>query len=115
MADGKAFQEVIATSPVTGEIEILVGGSPVGTKEIVAGEEPTRLMQPERVSSFWSSWLWPAEATFDGSSPVDRVVFPYPERDLNLLPGGPFGILVVFFIASIVFGLLIMKPLNIQI
>lgn len=115
VADGKAFQEVVATGPVTGEIELLVAGNPVGTKKIVAGDEPTRLMQPERVSSFWAAWLWPAEATFEGSSPLERVAFLYPERELAFLPGGPFGIILVFFIASIVFGLLILKPLNIQI
>jgi len=115
VSDGKAFQEVVATRSVAGEIELLVGGQPVGTKKIVAGDAPTRLMQPERVSSFWLAWMWPAEARLDGSSPLERVYFAYPERDLAFLPGGPFGILVVFFLASIAFGLLVMKPLNIQI
>jgi hypothetical protein len=82
---------------------------------VTAGEEPQRLMQPERVSSFFSSWLWPAEPTFAAESPIGSVSFEYPERDLGFFPGGPFGVLLIFFLASILFGVAILKPLNIQI
>ena len=114
-ADGLAFLEVVARKPGAGEIEILLDGQRVGTKEIVAGSEATRSMQPERVSGFWASWLWPAEPAFAASSPLSRVAFEYPARELRLLPGGPVGIFVVFCIASIAFGLAILKPLKIQI
>jgi len=114
-ADGMAFLEVVARAPGEGEIEILIDGRLVGTKGIVAGTEPTRRMQPERVSSFWSAWLWPAESTFSGENPVESVKFAYPERELRLLPGGPLGILIVFFLSSMLFGIAILKPLNIQI
>jgi len=114
-ADGRAFQEIVATRPVDGEIELVVGGRSVGTKRIVAGDEPTRSMQPERVSSFWAAWLWPAEDTFPSNSPVERIAFVYPDRDLGFLPGGAFGIILVFFLSSVVFGIAILKPLNIQI
>ncbi len=114
-ADGVAFQEVVARASGTGEIELLAGGQLLGTKTIAAGAEFPRLMQPERVSSFWSSWLWPAEPTFSAESPLDSVRFNYPDRDLKLLPGGAFGVIVVFFLASIVFGIAVLKPLNIQI
>jgi hypothetical protein len=113
--DGVAFQEVIAYAPDRGDIEIMIGDRMVGSKAIVAGGQPTRTMQPERVSGFFASWLWPAEDRFDSDSPIDEVRFEYPERDLGWLPGGPFGILVVFVISSMLFGLLVLKPLNIQI
>ena len=67
------------------------------------------------VSSFWASWLWPAEPTFPAESPIDSVRFHYPDRDLGLLPGGAFGVLLTFLVASIVFGIAILKPLHIQI
>ena len=35
--------------------------------------------------------------------------------DLYLLPAGPTGIILVFFVSSILFGLLVLKPLRIQI
>ena len=113
--DGVAYLEVVARKPGAGEVEFLVDGRRVGTKEIVAGKDATRSMQPERVSGFWASWLWPAEDTFGRDSPLGRVAFDYPERDLRFLPGGPIGILVVFFVSSMAFGLLILKPLKIQI
>jgi hypothetical protein len=113
--DGIAVMEFAAIAPGTGDVQFLVGGQPAGTKAVAAGDEAPRAMQPERVSSFWSSWLWPAEPTFPADSPIDSVRFAYPERDLGLLPGGILGVLATFFVASIVFGIAILKPLNIQI
>lgn len=114
-ADGVAFQEVVARASGAGEIGLVVAGRPVGTKAIAAGEDRPRSMQPERVSGFWSSWLWPAEPTFPADSPVDIVRFTYRDRDLRFLPGGSLGVILVFFLSSILFGLAILKPLNIQI
>ncbi len=113
--DGIAVMEVVAISPGTGDIQLLVEGHLVGTKSISAGDVAPRSMQPERVSSFWSSWLWPAEPTFPADSPIDSVFFDYPERDLGVLPGGAFGVLLTFCLASIAFGIAVLKPLNIQI
>jgi hypothetical protein len=117
IADGKAFQEVVAIGPGTSEIELRIDGQRAGSKEVVTGGQRQRRMQPERVSSFWSAWLWPAEDTFAADSPLARVAVPYPERDLGipLLPAGPLGILLAFFLATIVFGVAVLKPLNIQI
>lgn len=113
--EGRAFQHFVATAPVRGDIRFLVGGQEVGKKEIVAGSERARLMQPERVGTFWSSWLWPAEETFPKDSPLEHASFTYPERELRWLPDGLVGVLLTFFLASIAFGVLILKPLNIQI
>lgn len=113
--DGIAVMEFVATSSGTADARFLIDGRLVGTKSISAGQEAPRAMQPERVSSFWSSWLWPAEPTFSEDSPIDSVRFAYPDRDLGFLPGGAFGVLLTFFLASIVFGIAVLKPLNIQI
>ena len=59
--------------------------------------------------------LWPAEDRFASDCPIDTVKFAYPERDLGWLPGGVGGILLVFLIASMAFGVALLKPLNIQI
>jgi len=113
--DGIAILEFAAIAPGTGEIRFLSAGTEIGTKVVVAGDEAPRQMQPERVSSFFASWLWPAEPTFSPDSPIASVSFAYPDRDLGWLPGGPGGVLLVFFLASIVFGIAVLKPLNIQI
>ena len=113
--EGLAVMEIAAVAPGAADLQLLIDGKLVGAKAIAAGTQAPRSMQPERVSSFWSSWLWPAEPTFPADSPVDSVRFAYPERDLGLLPGGALGVLATFFVASIVFGIAILKPLNIQI
>jgi len=114
-ADGVAWQEIVAIAPGAGEIEIMKGNEVIGTKAIVAGDMPTRLMQPEKVSGFFSAVLWPAEDRFQSDCPIDTVKFVYPERNLGWLPGGIGGILLVFLIASMAFGVALLKPLNIQI
>jgi hypothetical protein len=113
--DGLAFQEVVARAPGAGEIRIEVDGQSLGTKAIVAGDEPTRQMQPERVSSFWSALLWPAEPMFAKDAAVESIRFDYPDRGLSYLPNGAFGVVLVFLFASLLFGAAILKPLNIQI
>lgn len=112
--DGIAVMEFAATSQGTGDVQLWIDGALAGTKSVSAGAG-TRKMQPERVSSFWSSWLWPAEPTFQADCPIDSVRFSYPDSDLGFVPGGPGGVLLTFFVASIVFGIAILKPLNIQI
>jgi hypothetical protein len=114
-AEGVAFLEIAAVSALRGSIDCAIDGRSVGTKEVVAGRDPTRSMQPERVSGFWSSWLWPAEPPFPADSPLDVVRFTYPDRELFLLPEGPGGILLTFFLASLVFGFAALKPLGVQI
>jgi len=113
--DGVAFQEIAATAPVDGKIEMKIDGKLVGSKEIVAGERRPKMMQPTRTASSWLAWLWPAEPTFDEASPIQSIDFEYPNRNLHWLPGGSEGILIVFFVASLLFGVAILKPLNIQI
>lgn len=114
-ADGIAVQEIAAVAPGAGEIRLLIGDQVIGTKAIVAGDEIPRRMQPQRVAGFWSAWLFPAEDTFSSGSPIESVSFAYPERDLGFLPGGELGVMITFLIASMAFGIAILKPLNIQI
>ncbi len=112
--DGRAFVEIVAFDAVQDVIRVRVDGAEE-TKDIVAGDRATRLMQPRRTSSFWWSWLLPAESTFAADSPVADIEFSYPDRHLAYLPGGEGGIVIVFFLASLVFGAAVLKPLKIQI
>jgi len=118
-ADGVLTIEVVAIKPFAGELQVRMGNEVVATKAIVAGghEQRTRLMQGERVSSFWASWIFPAEDRFDASCPVESISFVYPARQLSVpfMPAGEFGILLIFFIASMLFGVAVLKPLNITI
>jgi hypothetical protein len=113
-SEGRAFQEFVATSAGTHELQIVLADGSRETKLLAAGET-SRLMQPERGRGFISALLWPAEDTFTGSSPFERIAFTYPDRDLGWLPGGTGGVLLIFLVASMVFGVLALKPLRIQI
>ena len=114
--DGMAFQEVIAIQAGEWEIEFEFADGTRAVKRVVTGDVPSRVMQPERVSSFWLAWLWPAEDRFSSESPLASVVLKdYPVRDLRFLPDGPFWIVMIFFVASMAFGAAILKPLGIQI
>ena len=122
--DGRAFQEVIALAEGNFEIAFELPDGTRETKNFVAGTAPTRHMQPRRVESAgWyrlhdpdhCSLLWPAEDGFSGASPFSSIAIQYPYRDLGWMPGGEMGILVVLVLASMLFGLLALKPLGVQI
>ncbi len=114
--EGLAFQEIVATRPGVYDIDLRLADGSSFTKQIVAGDEAEPLMQPERVKSFFASWLWPAEDRFAADDPIARVSFAYPESDLGWLPlSGPIGVLVAFVVASMAFAFAAVKPLGVQI
>lgn len=114
---GEAYQEVVVTAPGVHELELLLPGQDPVRKRLVAGQRgQVRWMQPERVSGVLSAALWPAEERIDGSSPIARIAFTYPESDLGWLPGsGVLGVLLVFLVASMAFGFAMLKPLGVTI
>ena len=114
-SEGRAFVEVVATQPGAHDLTFALADGTRETKRLVAGDESERLMQPERVRSPWLAMLWPAEASFDGDSAFQRIAFVYPESDLGWLPGGPVGVLIVFVVASMAFGFVMLKPLGVSI
>ena len=115
-ARGLAFQELVATRAGAQALGLLLADGTRESKLFVAGVKPERRMQPERVQSFWASMIWPAEPAFASGSPLAKVYFEYPDRDLGWLPGsGPFAVLLTFILASMAFGFLVMKPLGVQI
>lgn len=113
-SEGRAFQEIVATSSGAHPFEIVLADGTREKKELMAGEA-ARSMQPERGRGILATLLWPAENSFGGDSPFERVSFAYPDGDLGWFPGGPTGVLIVFLVASMAFGLIVMKPLGIQI
>jgi hypothetical protein len=113
-SEGRAFQEVVATSAGAHELEVVLADGTRERKALVAGAS-ARSMQPERARGFFASLLWPAEDSFASASPFERVSFAYPDSRLGWLPGGPTGVLIVFVVASMAFGVIVMKPLGIEI
>lgn len=113
-AEGRAYQELVAVSPVSGDVGLVLADGARATKAIAAGA-PSRMSQPERGRGFFSALLWPAEETLPSDSPFVRVRLDLPERSMGWFPDGPAGVLVVFLVVSMAAGLLVLKPLRIQI
>jgi len=114
-SEGRAFQEFVARRTGEYEVVIEIPGLGSATKSVVAGDVNPRTLQPSRGSGFIDALLWPAEPTFEASSPFESVAFTYPDRDLGWLPGGPGGIVLTFLVASMLFGALAIKPLKVTI
>jgi hypothetical protein len=113
--EGRVLVEFVPERAGAFDIALELPGGLRETKRFVAGTTPERRMQPERVGTFWSSWLWPAEPTFAANSPLERVAFAYPDRELRWMPDGPGGVLLVFLVAAMLFGAVAMKPLGVSI
>ncbi len=112
---GVAFQEVVARQVGDWTVTLRTGTGEVQTKRVVVGVAPTGAFQPERVRSFWAAWLWPAEPMLPADSAFERIAIAYPERPLPFSPGGPIGVMIVFFLASVVSGVVVLKAFRIQI
>jgi hypothetical protein len=104
----------VATSAGAHQFEIVLGDGTHAKKAFVAGVA-MRSMQPERGRGFIATLLWPAEDSFTTDSPFERVSFTYPDGHLAWFPAGPAGVIIVFLVASMAFGLIVMKPLGIEI
>lgn len=104
--DGAVFQ-IRAEQPSVADYEIVVRAA--GTEEIkrlAVGGGPRKV--PYLRTKSIEAFLYPGEAALAGSSPFSEIRFgidDIPARDLGWLPGGEGGILLVFFVLSIVAGL----------
>lgn len=112
--NGRAFQEIVARSPGRHEIVVTLADGARATKLLFAGDG-ARAMQGERGTGVFHALLWPAEDALAGDSPIARIAFQYPDARLGWLPGGTGGVLLVFFVASMLGGALAIKPLKVQI
>jgi len=123
-SEGRAFIEVVATAPGVHQLAFALSDGSRATKELVAGDEAPRKLQPRRVSA--RDWyrlddpdhcpaLWPAEPAFESDSPFRAIALTYPHRDLGWLPDGEIGILVSFVLFSMAVGFLALKPLGVQV
>ena len=118
-ADGRAFVSVRETTAGLHDFGFKVG--PSGTlveKPVVIGAdtEPPRSMQPERVGTFFSAWIWPAEDMVNDDR-IDRIAIDggYPESSFAFLPDGIMGLLIGVILYSFIAGLAVLKPLGVTI
>jgi hypothetical protein len=82
-------------------LEVHVGDQVV-TKGLAAGGAPRKvpIMRTKRLEAL----LYPGEAGLPADSPVEDLRLPCPERALPWMPDGESGVLIVFFVVSLVSG-----------
>jgi len=111
---GLAAQEFVATEPGEYTLRFWTAGGVETTKRFVAGGARPRTLQPERARGL-AAWLWPAEESLAGTG-LTEISFVYPESELGWLPGrGPFGVILVFVVASMLAGVVALRPLGVHI
>lgn len=106
--------EVVAVAEGDDEIRFTFPDGSTSTKQIVTGDSYDGPLSGIRGSGLEDRILWPTEGSYL-DSPLEKVSFAYPSRDLPWMIDGPFGIIIYFLIFSMIGGVAILKPLNIQI
>ncbi len=99
--DGRVFWRVRAEAPGDWLMSIHVGDTVV-EKGLAVGGDPRKV--PIMRTKTLNALLYPGEAGLPGDSPVYDVRIRYPERELAYLPDGETGILMLFFVLSLVAG-----------
>lgn len=101
-AEGEVFWRIKAEAPGDHKLT-LHAGSETLTKGWAVGGEP-RKVPYKRTQDWLDAFLYPNEAPLPGDSAVHTLEIAVPERELDWLPSGEFGILVTFFGLSLVAG-----------
>ncbi len=99
--DGRVYWRLKAEQPGDHVLAIHVGDTVV-EKGLAVGGGPRKvpIMRTKKLDAL----LYPGEAGLPGDSPVYDLRIRYPERELAYLPDGETGILITFFVLSLVSG-----------
>jgi len=118
--EGRAYQEVAVRQPGLHAITVSLGGE--SQLKLLDAAPGAGMRQASREQGFFHALLWPAEASLPSDSVFERIALrslrhaeTYPPSDLGWLPSGAGGIVLVFLVASMLFGALAIKPLKVQI
>lgn len=89
----------------------LRAGDEVEEKTIVVGDGLRKV--PVLRSRTWEALLYPGEAALPPTSSFETIRLRAPQRDLSPFPSGEGGILIWFFAASLMAGILLRKRLGV--
>lgn len=98
-SDGQVYWRLTADEPGDHVLEIKAGDETLEKTWAVGGE--ARKVGVKRLRN-WEAFLYPGEAPIPSSSPVQSIELAAQTRSLPYLPDGEFGILVWFFVVSMV-------------
>lgn len=94
-------------------IEVEVEGEAPVRKQIAVGDRFQKVSQIRTARGGWDRFLNPAEQPIDSSSSIAQVLVAHPRRQL-LLGSREVDWLLSFVVLTIVFGLLLKRPLRVQ-
>jgi len=109
-ADGRAFWRLKMLADGDHAIDVSVGDET--EQKIVAVGGPPRKV-PVLRSRTWEAFLYPGEAALPAGSSFDSIQLRAPDRNLRPFPSGEGGILIWFFVASLITGILLRKRLGV--
>jgi len=89
----------------------LRAGDETEQKLVVVGSDPQKV--PVLRTRTWEALLYPGEPALPAGSAFETIRIRTPDRDLSPFPSGEGGILLWFFAASLVAGILLRKRLGV--
>jgi len=96
-----------------GWVDLIVNGTPI-RKSVAAGRTIGRLAPVRPQAGFWAELTNPGEIPLPDGSPVTAITVQYPATGLPL-SGHSHHWLLVFCVLTLVFGILLLKPLRVVI
>jgi len=78
------------------------------------GERLLKVSRLRSQSGFWDSLFHPVEAPIDPQTPIQRIEVKYPRR-LVYLGTTEVNWVAAFAVLTIIFGLILKRPLNVQV
>jgi hypothetical protein len=96
----------------SGWIDIQIGDF-TARKQIVVGDRLLKLSARRVGAGWWNQLLHPVESPLDSTGPIESISVRYPPRKL-LLGETEIHWLLALFLLTVVFGLLLMRPLKVQ-
>jgi len=109
-ADGRVYWRVEMLADGDHVITVRAGDE-TQDKLVAVGDGPRKV--PVLRTRTWEALLYPGEAALPAGSSFQTISLRAPERDLSPLPSGEGGILLWFFVASLVAGFLLRKRLGV--
>jgi hypothetical protein len=95
-------------------LEIRCGDEPPVRKHVAVGDDFQKVSRRRSRPGLWEQITNPAERPIEGDASVEKVEVRYPTRQLYLR-NTEINWLLAFLILTIVFALILKRPLNVQI
>jgi hypothetical protein len=93
------------------QVVTIHAGDEAQQKTIAVGDGPRKV--PVLRTRTWEALLYPGEDALPATSSFETIRLAAPERDLSPFPSGEGGILIWFFIASLLVGFVLRKRLGV--